>query len=243
MSSTEFDTVIFEKRDSLASITLNRPRVLNAYNVQMRDDLWQAFQVVRDDPDIRVAVLSGAGRAFCAGADINDFGKAPSRVIARQVRWERDLWGLLLSIEKPLIVAMHGFSFGSGMEMALCCDLRLASEETIFGFPEVSLGIMPAAGGSQTLPRAIIRAKALELLLTCDRINAQEALRIGLVHRVVPPERLTEEAEELAKGLATLDQRALRLAKRAIVQGLDLSLAEGLALERDLVTLLERSRA
>ena len=242
MNATAFETVNYEKQDNLALVTLNRPRVLNVYSTQMRDDLWQIFEAVRDDPDVHVVILSGAGRAFCAGADLSDFGKAPSRVIARQVRWERDLWGLLLGLDKPLIAALHGYTFGSGLEMALCCDLRLASEDAIFSFPEVSLSIIPAAGGSQTLPRAIGRGKALELLLTCERIDAAEAYRVGLVHRVFPPEHLLTEARAMANKLLCFDQRAVRSTKRAILRGLDLRLEEGLALERNLITLLWRRK-
>jgi len=116
-----FETIIYEKRDGLACITLNRPRALNAVNIRMRDELYEVLPAVRDDPEVVAAILKGAGeRAFCAGADITEFGTAPSVVIARQVRWERDLWGLFLSLPKPLIAAIHGYAVGAGIEMALC---------------------------------------------------------------------------------------------------------------------------
>ena len=131
--------------------------------------------------------MKGAGdRAFCAGADLTEFLTAPSPVIARQVRFERDVWGVFLSIHKPLIAALHGYVLGSGIEMALCCDIRIASDDTQFGVPEMGLGIIPAAGGSQTLPRIIGRGRALEMLLSGRRVSAAEALRMKLVNRVVP---------------------------------------------------------
>src|SRR4030066_2566316 len=161
-----FKTLIFKKEDSIGYVTLNRPDVLNIYNIQMRDDLYEVLRAIRDDPEVRVAIFKGAGeKAFCAGADLSEFLTAPSPVIARQVRFTRDVWGLFLSIPQPLIAAVHGYVLGSGIEIALSCDIRIASEDTKFALPEVGLGILPAAGGTQTLPRAIGRARALEMLL------------------------------------------------------------------------------
>src|SRR3989304_1734512 len=134
-------------------VTLNPPRGINPVNVQMRDDLYQAKSAARDDPDISVIILKGAERGFCSGADVSEFGTAPSPIIARQVRWERDQWGLILGIPKPIIVAIHGYAIGAGIEMSLCCALRIASEETRFGLPEAALGMIPAAGGSQKIGR------------------------------------------------------------------------------------------
>src|SRR5210317_416170 len=182
-----FETLIYEKEGTLALVTLNRPRVLNAYNIQMRDDLFEVLHAIRDDDEVRVALLKGAGeKAFCVGADLSEFLTAPSPVAARQIRFDRDVWGLLLNIPQPLIAVLHGYVLGSGIEMALCCDLRIASDDAQFGLPEVELGIIPAAGGTQTLPRTGGRACALEMLLTGRRINAQEALQSKLVNRVVP---------------------------------------------------------
>src|SRR4030042_5523177 len=139
-----FDTLIFEKAASIAYITLNRPEVLNAYNMRMRDELYQVLGAIRDDPEINVVVLKGAGdKAFCAGADLTEFLTAPSPTVARQVRWERDVWGLFLNIEKPLIAALYGYVLGDGLEIALCCDIRIASEDAQFGMPETGLGIIP----------------------------------------------------------------------------------------------------
>jgi enoyl-CoA hydratase len=239
MSGSNWETVIFEKRENLAWITLNRPKALNAYSVRMRDDLFEILAVVRDDPDIRVTVLKGSGdKAFCAGADLTEFLTAPPPVFAREARFDRDIWGRFLSIRKPFIAALHGYVLGSGIEMSLCCDSRLCSEDARFGLPEVGLGIIPAAGGSQTLPRAIGPARAQELLLSGRWIDAAEALRFKLVNRVVLRADLYPEAEKLASTLAQRDPRALAAAKEAITRGLDMSLDEGLALERRLALAL-----
>lgn len=230
-----FGAVIYQKQDGIGYVTLNRPQVLNAYNLQMRDELYQVLAAIRDDPEVRVAIFKGAGeRAFCVGADLTEFLSAPSPVIARQVRWERDVWGLFLSITKPLIAAVHGYVLGSGLEIALCCDIRLASEDAQFGLPEVGLGIIPAAGGSQTLPRIIGRAKALEMLLTGGRVKAEEAYRLKLVNQVVSRRDLLPAAEKLANRIKGYSPVALACAKQAVTGGLDLSLEQGLELEAKL---------
>src|SRR3990172_4944520 len=226
-------TVLYEKREGLAWVTLNRPRSLNAINMEMRDALWDIAEAVRDDPDVRVVIFKGAGeRAFSAGADISEFGTAPSYVESRRARQQRDLWGLILSLEKPLIAAVHGHVLGAGVELAMCCDLRIASEDARLGLPEVGLGYIPSAGGTQTLPRHVPPGIAMQMVLTGDPIDAATALRHGLVQRVVPHERLYKEAETLARTLASRAPLALRLAKRSVVEGLELPLAQGLALER-----------
>jgi len=232
-----FETIIYEKQDAVAYITLNRPKVLNVYNIKMRDELYQVLGAIKDDPDVSVVILKGAGdKAFCAGADLTEFLTAPSPIIARQMRWERDVWGLFLSLPQPVIVALHGYVLGDGVEMALCCDLRIASEDAQFGTPEVGLGIIPAAGATQTLPRTVGRGKALEMLLTSRRINAEEAYKAGLVNRVVPREELLPTVEEIARKIASYDQMAVRNAKQATVRGLDLPLEEGLELEKRLAS-------
>lgn len=227
-----FETVIYEKKNAVAYITLNRPRVLNAYNIRMRDELYQLLEAIRDDPEVRVAIFKGAGeKAFCAGADLTEFLSAPPPVFARQARFERDIWGLFLSIRQPLIAAVHGFVLGSGLEISLCCDLRIASADAQFGLPEVGLGIIPAAGGSQTLPRTVGRALALEMLLTGRWLKADEAYRWKLVNRVVPRETLLAEAEAIANKIASYSPEAVAAIKQAVVRGLDLTLEQGLALE------------
>jgi enoyl-CoA hydratase len=229
---SDFETIIYEKKDRLAYITLNRPQALNVYNIKMRDELYEVLGAVRDDADIRVTLFRGAGdRAFCAGADLSEFLTAPSPIIARQARWERDIWGLFLGINKPMIAALHGFVLGSGVEIALCCDIRLASEDVQFGLPEPGLGIIPAAGGSQTLPRIIGGPKALEILLSGRWVKAEEAQRLKLVSRVLPKKELLPAAERLAEKIASFNPLAVAYAKQAITRGLDLGLSRGLELE------------
>jgi enoyl-CoA hydratase len=230
-----FETLLYEKKDHIAYVTLNRPQALNVYNIRMRDDLYQVLGAIKDDPEVRVAIFKGAGeKAFCAGADLNEFLSAPSPVIARQARFGRDVWGLFLSIPQPLIAAVHGHVLGSGIEIALSCDIRIASEDAKFGLPEVGLGILPAAGGTQTLPRTIGIARAFEMLLANRRLSSEEAHAMGLVNQVVPKNKLLGTAEEMAKKIASFDPIAVRNAKQAVLRGLDLSLSEGLELERRL---------
>jgi enoyl-CoA hydratase/carnithine racemase len=229
---SDFETIIYEKRDDVAYVTLNRPQALNAYNLKMRDELYQVLGAIRDDDEVRVAIFKGAGeRAFCAGADLTEFLTAPSPLIARRARWERDVWGLFLDITKPLIAALHGYVLGSGIEIALGCDIRLAAEDTQFGLPEPGLGIIPAAGGSQTLPRVVGGARALEILLSGRWLGAEEAHRLKLVNRVVPRQELMSEAERLARRIAGFDAVAVGCAKQAVTRGLDLKLKQGLELE------------
>lgn len=230
-----FEVIIYQKRDGIGYVALNRPQALNAYNLQMRDELYQVLGAIRDDSEVEVVIFQGAGeRAFCAGADLTEFLTAPSPIVARQVRWERDIWGLFLSITKPLIAALHGYVLGSGIEIALCCDIRLASDDTQFGLPEPGLGIIPAAGGSQTLPRAIGRAGALEMLLSGRWVRAEEACRLKLVNWVVSRDELLPEAEKLARKIKAHNTLAVSYAKQAVTRGLDLDLERGLELEAEL---------
>lgn len=239
---SSFETIIYEKKDGTGHVILNRPKALNAYNMKMRDELYQVLAAVRDDPDVRVVIFSGAGdRAFCAGADLSEFLTAPSPVIARQVRFERDVWARFLSIEKPVIAALHGYVLGDGVEIACCCDIRIASEDVRFGTPEMGLGIITAAGGSQTIPRVIDRARALDILITGRWVSAEEALRIKLVNRVVPRLELMTTAEKLADRIKSFKPAAVSFAKQAITRGLDMSLLQGLELEASLCKRLPAS--
>jgi enoyl-CoA hydratase/carnithine racemase len=202
------------------------------YNIQMRDELYQVLSAVKDDTEVKVGVLRAAGdKAFCAGADLTEFLTAPSPTIARQVRWQRDVWGLFLRINKPMLAALHGYVFGSGIEMALCCDIRVASDDVQLGVPETGLGIIPAAGGTQTLPRTVGRGHALEMLLSGRWVKAEEALRMRLVNRVVPREDLWPAVDRLAVKIGAHDANMLGYAKQAITRGLDLTLKQGLELE------------
>jgi enoyl-CoA hydratase/carnithine racemase len=227
-----FRTILFERRRQIAWVTLNRPEVRNAYNTEMRDDLYAALSTVRDDGSLRALVLRGAGPAFCSGGDIREFGSAPSPVVAREVRWKRDVWGLLRSLSQPTIAAIHGHAAGSGLEMALLCDFRIAASDAIFSLPETGLGMIPGVVGTQTAPRAIGVGRTLDVVLTGRRIDAREARRVGLVGLVVSPARLSAEVSRVARHLAKLDGGLVSRVKNLVVRGLDLPLAVALANER-----------
>jgi len=228
-----FETLIYEKKDGIATVSLNRPEALNVYNIQMRDDLYEVLGAIRDDDEVRVGILKGAGdKAFCAGADLSEFLSAPPPVAARKIRFDRDVWRLFLSIPQPLIAALHGYVLGSGLEIALCCDMRIAAADTQFGLPEIGLGIIPAAGGTQTLPRAIGRSRALEMLLTNRWISGQQAFQFHLVNRLVPGEELLATTEKMARRIASFNPAAVRCAKQAVRRGMDMSLRDGLHLEK-----------
>jgi enoyl-CoA hydratase/carnithine racemase len=231
--------VLYDRADDIVWLTLNRPERLNAVHLGMRDELWTMLTLVRDDPTVRAVVLRGAGeRAFSAGADILEFGTAPGLVQSRDARLQRDLWATMSQLRMPLIAALHGFAFGAGLEMSLYCDLRVASDDAQFGLPEVSLGYLPSAGGSQTLPRHVARSEALRLATTGAPLTAAEALDRGLVHRVVPHGDLERTVRELAQRLASYSPEALAATKRAVIEGIDLSLVDGLALERRLAAIV-----
>ena len=230
-----FRTLIYEKEGAVAHISLDRPAVLNAYNIQMRDDFWEALRAVSDDPEVRALLVTGQGRAFCAGADLTEFGTAPSLAVARRVRWQRDVWGQLIDLDIPAVAGVHGYCIGSGLEIALLCDVRLAADDTVFAMPEARLGMIPAAGGTQTLPRNAGPSRAMDLLLTGRRFTAAEALEMGLATRVTAPGALPGSAWELARQLADADGAGS--IKRALREGGDLPMAEALRLESRLAAL------
>ena len=234
--------ILYEKAGPVARLTLNRPSALNAINLAMRDELWLLLQAVRDDPDVRAVVVRGAGeRAFCAGADVKEFGTAPSLAEARRARRERDVWGLMASLPKPLVAAMHGWALGAGCELSLLCDFRIAADDTRIGLPEVTLGYIPSAGGTQTLPRHTPRSLAMQMILSGEPVDAVTALRAGLIHRIVPRSELDVEADALAARLAQLPSAYVAAMKQAVNGGLDLPLPQALAREAELVALVPRT--
>lgn len=230
--------VLYQKDAAVAVVSLNRPRQLNAYNVAMRDELHAVLHAIEDDLEVRVMILRGEGPSFSTGGDVSEFGSAPSPVRAREVRWLRDNWGLLSQLPQPTIAAVHGYTAGGGLEMALLCDMCLAADDAVFFLPETGLGMIPGVGGTQTAPRAIGLGRALDLVLTGKRLDAGEALKIGLVNRVVPRRALLTAAKSLAYTLCRHRPRTVRLAKRAVRRGTDLGLADGLRLERRLFGLV-----
>ena len=236
-SSQQAPAVLYEKDGPVGIVSLNRPEALNAYNVAMRDALFEALQAVRDDPDVRAMVLRGNGPAFSTGGDVVEFGSAPSPVTARDVRWRRDVWGLLHTLPKPSIAAVHGYAVGGGFEMALLCDLCVAAEDARFCYPETGLAMIPGVAGTQTTPRLLGVGRALDLLLTGRWLSAAEALQLGIVARVVRRARLQAATVDLARRLCELPPALVTGAKRAVTEGLNLPLADGLALERRMVSL------
>ncbi len=230
-----FETIRYDVQEGAARVTLNRPAVRNALNVRMRDEIYEAFTAVRDDPGVRGVLVDGEGEAaFCAGADLTEFGTAPAQAIARAMRRERDLWGLIASLDKPLVAAVHGYCFGSGLELACLCDLRVAADDAVLAMPETALGLMPAAGGTQLLPRLAGRGRALELLLSGRRFDAREALDYNIVSVIAPRAALAKEAWALLRSVLAAPQAALTAAKRAVIEGGDLPLVHALVLEAQL---------
>ncbi|MEK7701511.1 MAG: enoyl-CoA hydratase-related protein [candidate division NC10 bacterium] len=234
-----YDTLLYDLADGVATVTLNRPDVHNAMNDRMRRELVQCFGELVTNDDARVIVVTGAGeRAFSAGADIREFvaPQVPTRF--REHRKRVDFREVMDRCPQPLIAAIRGYAFGGGLELALTCDLRIAGEDARLGLTEIDLAIIPGGGGTQRLPRLVGRGRALHMILTGARIDAHEALRIGLVERVVPAAEVQSAARELATTLAAKAPVALRYAKEAVVKGLELPLADGLTIENDLATLL-----
>ncbi|MBI5529450.1 MAG: enoyl-CoA hydratase/isomerase family protein [Deltaproteobacteria bacterium] len=220
-------------------ITIDRPEARNALSLEMTRALCEAWRTLRDDAELRVAILTGAGdNAFCAGADIREIGAwyRSMTPIERRERAEREpgLGGITRNLDpgKPVIAAVNGHCLAGGLELALACDLRVAAVHATFGLPEVKRGIMPGAGGTQRLPRAVPLGAALEMLLTGDPIDAATALRLGLVNRVVPADRLLDEARALAGRIALCAPLAVQTARAAAYRGLNLPLADGLRVEQ-----------
>ncbi len=240
--------VRFEVEGHVARITLDRPEALNAIDPEMHRDLLGAWKQFRDDGALRVAVLSGAGdRAFCAGVDVKRMGELYAKESPQQRRevWNREpgIGGITRNLdpEKPVIAAIHGYCLGGGLELALACDIRLASEDASLGLPELNWAIIPGQGGTQRLPRVVPANVALEMILTGKPISATRALAVGLVNRVVPRAQLLPTALEIAAMIAQFSPRAVRHAREAVLRGLDLPLAEGLKLEQDLADPLRDS--
>ncbi len=228
-----FETIIYEKKDGIAIITFNRPEAMNALNIQMRAEFRDAVAGVAADDGIHVLILTGAGKAFVAGSDIKEFARTTPFAAHQIVR----LATVVEKLEKPVIAAVNGYCLGGGCEIAMGCDIIIASEKAKFGQPEINLGIIPGGGGTQRLPRLIGSCRAKELIFTGDIIGAGEADRIGLVNRVVPVDALMATAMEMAGKIAAKSQAALRLAKTAVNQGMQTGLEAGLQYEQELYSL------
>jgi enoyl-CoA hydratase len=234
-----YEAIRYEVEDGVAMVTLDRPEVHNAMNTPMRRELVDCFTRLVDDDDVRVVVVTGAGeRAFSAGADIREFVEPEGPVRYRQTRRRLEFRQILDRCPQPIIAAIRGYALGGGLELALACDIRIAGDDATLGLTEVDLAIIPGGGGTQRLPRLVGRGKALELILSGARIGAGEALRLGIVERVVPAAEVVRHTRDFARTLARKAPVALRYAKEAVVKGLELPLADGLRLEADLLALL-----
>jgi len=234
-----YNNLLYEVKDGIAYITINRPQVLNALNAQTISELEEAFIKAREDPAVKGVILTGSGeKSFVAGADINELAQQAA-VSGKEfaVRGQRVL-NLIESMPKPVIAAVNGYALGGGCELAMACHIRIASEKARFGQPEVTLGLIPGYGGTQRLPRLIGKGKALELILTGEPIDAQEAYRIGLVNKVVPQKDLISAAEKMLNSIFSRGPIAVKFALEAVDQGLKTSLEQGLQLEANLFGLV-----
>jgi enoyl-CoA hydratase len=230
-----FQTLKFEKKNSIAYVTVNRPDKLNALNMQVMTDLREAFTVIRDDAEVRVAILTGEGeKAFVAGADIGELNKQDPVAAKAYTHKGQAVLDLIENLGKPVIACINGFALGGGCELSMACTFRLASENAKLGQPEVKLGIMAGYGGTQRLPRLVGRGLAMQLLLSGEMISAQEAHRIGLVNEVTAPAELIPRAEAIAQKIIANAPLAVQYTMEAVNKGLDMPLAEGLFLEATL---------
>jgi len=227
-----YQTLLFDVRDGIAVVTINRPDKLNALNDQVISELSDAGERIATEAVIKGTILTGAGpKSFVAGADIGDLSRqGPFDGKARAQRGQAVL-RRLETCGKPVIAAINGFALGGGCELAMACHIRIAGENAKFGQPEVKLGIAPGYGGTQRLPRLVGKGVALQLILTGEMIDAQEAYRIGLVNKVVPAADLLAESEKMMRGILAMGPLAVRLAMEAVDQGLEMTLDEGLLLE------------
>jgi enoyl-CoA hydratase len=227
-----YQTLLYGKKDGIGTVTLNRPDKLNALNSTVYKELYDVFQAVENDPEVRVVILTGAGeRAFCAGSDVAEMQNMGPLEIQKFMITIRQASDFIYALTKPTIAAVNGYALGGGCELSMCCDIRIASEKARFGQPEITLGLIPGASGTQRLPRLVGAAKAKEMIFTGDLIDAPTALNLGLVNKVVPPEKLMEEALALATKLAGMSGPVLAMAKMAINTGLDTDIASGLNME------------
>jgi enoyl-CoA hydratase len=230
-----YQTLLIDRHDRIAIVTVNRPDKLNALNAQVKAELKGIFQEIQTDSEVDVAILTGSGeKAFVAGTDIKELtelDEASGRIFSEG---GQAVFSLIENLGKPVIAAVNGYALGGGTELALACHIRIASENAKFGQPEVNLGIIPGYGGTQRLARLVGKGKAMEMILTGDQIDAQEAFRIGLVNRVVPLPELLSSAEAMALKIIGKGQLAVKLALQSVSASGELQLGEGLSLEAEL---------
>lgn len=234
-SSPILENLLYEKKDAIAYVTLNRPKVLNALNQATWKELRTVFEDARDDPEIRGVILTGAGdKAFIAGADIGELAHVTAVEAEKSSSYGQAVLDLIENLGKPVIAAVNGYALGGGCETAMACTIRLAAEQAKFGQPEVTLGLIPGGGGTQRLPRLVGKGRALQLILSGGMIDAQEARRIGLVNEVVPAGGLLTRAEAFLKQIFANAPIAVKFSMEAVNRGLETNLADGLSLEASL---------
>src|SRR5213593_611149 len=232
-----YESLILESRGRVAVLTVNRPEKLNALDIRTRAEILAAFEELARENEIRVVVITGAGdKAFIAGADINEFA-GKTALEQREIMRSRRAFDSVEDFPKPVIAMINGFALGGGCELAMACDIRIASTRAKLGQPEIKLGIIPGGGGTQRLPRLIGEGKAMELILTGDMISAEEAYSLGLVNHVVAPEELESTTMEIAGKIAEMSPVALRMAKQAVKNAARMDLRTGLEAELDLFAL------
>jgi enoyl-CoA hydratase len=235
--SPSYETLLLERRERIALITINRPDKRNALNIKTREEGAMLLEELREDQSVGVVVFTGAGdKAFIAGADIAEFA-GRTAITQRDVMKARSLFTAIDTFPKPIIAMINGYCLGGGCELALACDIRIASEKASFGQPEINLGIIPGGGGTQRLTRLVGEGRAMELILTGEIIDARTALEIGLVNHVVPADQLEAKTMEIANRIAAKGPIALTLAKEAVKVASRSSLDEGLRREVDLFAL------
>jgi enoyl-CoA hydratase len=234
-SPPTFESLLYQKKDSIAYVTVNRPKVLNALSQRTWEDLRKAFEDAGEDPTVRGVILTGAGdKAFIAGADISELANVTAVEAETSSSYGQAVLDLIENLGKPVIAAVNGFALGGGCETAMACSIRLASEKAKFGQPEVVLGLIPGGGGTQRLPRLVGKGRALQLILSGEMISAQEAYRIGLVNEVVPAAELITRAEAILKKIFSNAPLAVKYSLEAVNRGLETSQSEGQSLEASL---------
>jgi len=226
----DLSTILLTKEAGYALIQFNRPEVLNAINMKLMEELVSTLEDLDKENDVRCIILTGSEKAFAAGADIKEMADASAVEMLQRDQFAR--WDRIRKIKKPIIAAVGGFALGGGCELALTCDIIIASESAKFGQPEINLGVIPGAGGTQRLTRTVGKYKAMEMILTGSMLTAEEAKQRGLVVRVVPNEYLVEEAKNLAKVIASKPPLAVRLGKEAVLKSFDTTIEGGLEFER-----------
>jgi enoyl-CoA hydratase len=236
-----YKTIIYEKKEQVVWLSLNRPKAGNTINLELANELVDACRAINQDEEVRAVIITGAGEAFCSGCDLTEMRSTPVDNL-KKINAASLSSTAVAGLNCPVIAAVNGDALGVGLELALSCDIRICSENAHFSFPETSYGLIPGGGGTQRLPRIVGKGKATEIIITAEPIDAAEAYRVGLVTKVVSKQKLSTEAEEIARKLSLRGPIAVRYAKEAVNKGMDMTLAQGLRLEADLSFLLQTTK-